>query len=83
MWLPSIMGNDLWMRVVRGQLLAQLEDGQGHRNDEREEGQLKSVPSFDSQYTKRQWNQRHGLQQYEDENRHKNLLDFRLLPCYM
>lgn len=74
-------------RAVRGQrcavavgsdFLAQLEDRHADGDDKAEEGELKSVPSFQAEDTDRERDQRHRFEQDEHENRDDHLLQLGL-----
>lgn len=63
---PRSMGADLGMSVVSSYFLAQLEDRQSNGYHEREEGELKGVPSLQPQNSKGERDQRHCLEEDED-----------------
>lgn len=68
-------------RGIGGNLLAQLEDGERDGDDEGEEGQLKSVPCFETQHADGQRHQGHCLEEDEDHNGDQDLADLVLLAC--
>lgn len=66
---------------VGGDLLAQLEDGESHGDDEREEAELKGVPGLESKHADGQGHQGHGLQQHEHQDGDDDLLQLALASC--
>lgn len=74
-----VMG--LGRRSVGGDLLAQLEDGESHGDDEREEAELESVPGLKPEHTDGQGHQSHGLQEDEHQDGDDDLLQLSLAGC--
>jgi hypothetical protein len=68
----------LGRRSVGGDLLAQLEDGQSHGDDEREEAELERVPGLEPEHADGQGHQGHGLQQHEHQDGDDDLLQLAL-----
>lgn len=64
--------------AVGRDLFAQLEDRHSDRDDEAEEGELKSVPSLQPEDADRQRDQRHRLEKDEHQNRDDHLLQLGL-----
>jgi hypothetical protein len=72
----GVMG--LGRRSVGGDLLAQLEDGESHGDDEREEAELERVPGLEAEHADGQGHQGHGLQQDEHQDGDDDLLQLAL-----
>lgn len=64
--------------IIRSYLLAKLEDCESNGNDEREEGQLKCVPSLQSEDADSQGDEGHSLEEHEHQDGHDDLLELGL-----
>lgn len=76
MVIPSIM-DDMWGFVIQfWTYFPYCHDNSWYECDH---SQLQSIPSFDTENSKSQWDQSHGFDDYEHQNGCEDFLDFAFL----